>query len=164
MIKMIEKMNVRFCGPNDAKVLNAAYAEGYRFMCNGDYATCDTIDPWSGMPDVTENAYFFDSREEAEAFAAKQVWPFNPNVHAEVYKVPEHSKDWAELEAEEAAKKAKKEATEARKATEMGLTVEEYKRKKKNEALLRSLEKEIAAMETELARKKALYEKRKNEG
>ena len=134
-------------------------------MCDGDYETCDTIDPWSGMPDVTQNAYFFDNREEAEAFAAKQIWSFNPDIHADVYKVPEYTKTWAELEAEEAAKKAarkaKREATEKAKAEAAGMTVEEYRAEQNRQRLVRTLEKEIAELEKELARKKALLAKKR---
>ena len=63
------------------------YKIGYRFYCDGDYTTTNTIDPWSGMPDVTRNTYFFDTKEEAEAFAITQRWIFNPDIHATVYAI-----------------------------------------------------------------------------
>ena len=67
------------------------YQAGFRFYCDGDYRTTKDIDPWSGMPEVDSNTYFFDNRAEAEAFAMTQRWVFNPEVHAHVHEI----KSWA---------------------------------------------------------------------
>lgn len=63
------------------------YRAGYRYYCDGDYYTTQDIDPWSGMPEVGSNTYFFDNKAEAEAFAITQRWVFNPEMHAEVYQI-----------------------------------------------------------------------------
>lgn len=163
MMKMIPNMSVKYASPTWAKEFNEVYAEGYRFMCDGDYTTSKSIDPWSGMPEVEQNAYFFDTYEEAEAFAEKQKWVFNPDIHSTVYKVPEYTETWEEVkarqEAEKAAKKAKRAAAEKAKADAAGMTVEEYKKAKAKKATISRLEKEIAEMEKELARKKSVLEK-----
>lgn len=59
-------------------------------------------------------------------------------------------------EAEEKAEraKAKRKETEARKAEEAGLTVEEYRKEKAKKAKIKRLENEIAELEKELKNKK----------
>ena len=69
------------------EIMKDLYKMGYRFYCGGDYKTANTIDPWSGMPDVIQNTYFFDTKEEAEAFAVTQRWIFNSDIHATVYEL-----------------------------------------------------------------------------
>ena len=154
---MMIKISKKFV---DAEEKNDLYKAGYRYLVEGDYETLGTRDPWSGMPDTTNNIYAFSDRTEAEAFAVKQIWVFNPNVHADVVEIPEHTETFAEWREEEnrkkAARKAKKEANEARKAAEAGMTVEEYRAKCKRATLAKKVANEIAELEKELARKKAL--------
>lgn len=139
--------------------LNNAYAEGYRFYCEGNYRTLNTIDHWSGMPNTENDLFFFNDKEEAEGFAKTQTWVFNKNVTAEVYEIPEHTKTWeerkAEVEAKKAEEKAKRAKAEAKKAEALGLTVEEYKKEKARKTKIRKAEKEIARLEKELAEAKA---------
>ncbi len=52
--------------------------------------------------------------------------------------------------------KAKRKETEARKAAEAGLTVEEYRKEKARKGTIHRLEREITELEKELAEKKAL--------
>ena len=162
MMKMIENRDARWL---NAEVKNAAYAEGYRFMCNGDYSMADGVDPWSGMPNTTQNTYFFDTREEAEAFAEKQVWVFNPNVHADVYEIPEHTETREEYEArmiaEKAAKEARKLARDTEKAKAAGMTVEAWRARQKELAKARRYRKEAEKMEAEIARLQAEIKWRK---
>lgn len=161
MKKMIKKS---YIGPD---MKNELYAEGYRYLVDGDYKTLDTIDPWSGMPNTTNNIYAFSDRAEAEAFAVTQTWVFNHDVHAEVEELPEHTETWREFqdryvreqaeakaqrEAKKAEAKAKREAKEAKKAADAGMTLDEYKKAK-------ALEKQIARLEVELAEKKEELEK-----
>lgn len=146
-----------------AEEMNDLYKAGYRYLVQGDFKVLNRYDPWTGMPDVTENLYAFSDKAEAEAFAEKQIWVFNPEVHSSVEEIPEHTEtrtEYLERKAKEKAeRKAKREATEAKKAAEAGLTVEEYKAEKKRVALAKKVAKEIAELETELARKKALLKK-----
>lgn len=155
MMKMIKDRDVRWL---KAEVLNTAYAEGYRFMCNGDYATTSGLDPWSGMPNTTQNAYFFDNREEAEAFAVKQVWVFNKDIHADVYEIPEHTETRAEREAREAKEKAEKEARklarDTAKAEAEGMSVEAWRKRQKELAKAWSYRKEAEHMKAEIERLK----------
>ena len=143
-----------------AEELNDLYKAGYRYTVEGDYKTLGTTDPWSGMPDTTNNIYAFSDRNEAKAFAVKQIWVFNPDVHASVVEIPEHTETFAEWREKEdrkkAARKAKKEANEAKKAAEAGLTVEEYRAEHKRVALAKRVTNEITELEKDLARKKAL--------
>lgn len=154
---MTTKINKSFV---NAEEKNDLYKAGYRYIVEGDYRTLNSTDPWSGMPNTTNNIYAFTDKAEAEAFAVTQIWVFNPDVHARVEELPEHTKTWAETLEEEAKKKAerkaKKEANEAKKAAEAGMTVEEYKAERKRIALAKRVAKEIAELEAELARKKAL--------
>lgn len=159
MKKMIEGRSVEWL---KAEVLNTAYAEGYRFMCDGDYAITDGTDPWSGMPNTTQNAYFFDSGEEAEAFAIKQIWVFNSDIHADVYKIPEHTETRAEREAREAKEKAEKEARklarDTAKAEAEGMSVEAWRERQKELAKARRYRREAENMKAEIERLKAEIE------
>ena len=154
MMMKIEKSYLK------AEELNNLFEMGYRFVVRGDFKTLDNDDPWSGMPEVTNNYYAFDNKAEAEAFAVNQIWVFDPDIHAEVKTIPAHTETAAEKEErykkEAAERKAKKEAAEAKKAAEAGMTVKEYRAEKRRVALAKKLTKEIAEMEKELLRKKAL--------
>ena len=132
--------------------------EGYKFRVDCDYTTCGTTDPWSGMPDIDNNVAVFTDKAEAEAFAAEQVWPFNPNVHGKVEEL-HWGETWAEMETriarEKAERKAKREAKETEKAATAGMTVAEYKAAKVKAAKRAQLKKEIAELEKELTAKRA---------
>lgn len=132
--------------------------EGYKYSVDCDFTTCGTTDPWSGMPDINNNVAVFTDKIEAEAFAAEQVWPFNPNVHGKVEEL-RWGETWAEMEVrlarEKAERKAKKDAKEAEKAAAAGMTVNEYKAAKAKAAKRARLEKEIARLENELAAARA---------
>lgn len=136
----------------------ALITEGYKYSVDCDFTTCGTTDPWSGMPDIDNNVAVFTNKAEAEAFAAEQVWPFNPNVHGKVEELC-WGETWAEMEArierEKAERKAKREAKEAEKAAAAGMTVAEYKAAKAKAAKRVRLEKEITELEKELAAKRA---------
>lgn len=150
-----------------AELLNELYNLGYRYITEGDYATLDTFDPWSGMPNTTNNIYAFDNKEEAEAFAEKQIWVFNDKVHAKVKEIPPHTKTWGEIAKEEAKakaeRKAKAEARKIEKAKAMGLTLEEYKAEEKRKREIKIIKKEITALEKELAEKKTYLKKLENQ-
>lgn len=132
--------------------------EGYKFFVKCDFTTCGTTDPWSGMPNINNNVAVFMDKAEAEACAAGQVWPFNPNIHGAVEKLV-WGETWDEMEErltrEKAERKAKRKAKEAANAAAMGLTVEEYRKVKAREKEIKTLEKEITELEKELANKKA---------
>lgn len=146
-----------------AETKNELYKAGFRFCVKGDYTIAEGTDPWSGMPNTTNNYYAFTDEQEAALFAAGQVWVFNPSVHARVEVLPEHTETWEEAEArranEKANRQAKKAANEAQKAAKAGMTVEEYKAEKKRAALVKKVTKEIAELKAELARKEALLRK-----
>lgn len=106
-----------------------------------------------------------ESPEEAVKMAEVEGYMVNKN----------YVKTVAELEAEEAARKAyidaeiakekaakaRKAAREAEKAEAMGMTVEEYKTYKKKVALLKKLPKEITEVENEIKRLTAEIERKK---
>ena len=150
---MKTKINKSFLQAEDK---NNLYEAGYRYIVQGDYKILDSIDPWSGMPNVTNNIYAFTDKAEAETFAITQIWVFNRDVHATVEELPEHTKTWAEICEEEAKKKAerkaKKEANEAKKAAEAGMTIEEYKAERKRLSNIRKIKNKIIETEAELNR------------
>ena len=145
-----------------AEEKNSLYKAGYRYIVEGDYKVLSSIDPWSGMPETTNNVYAFSDKAEAETFAVTQIWVFNKDIHAEVVELPEHTKTWDEIHEEqkqkEAERKAKRKATEERKAAEAGLTVEEYRKEKAKKSTITRLKREIDELEKELAKKKAILE------
>ena len=140
----------------NAESKNDLYKAGYRYIVECDYRTLETTDPWSGMPNTTNNICAFTDKAEAEAFAITQTWVFNPNVHADVEELPEHTKTWDEVKAEDAKRKAdlkaKKVEAEAKKAAKAGLTVEEYRAKKNKERYIKTLARELAEAEAEVER------------
>lgn len=143
-----------------AEEKNILYEEGFRYLVEGNYRCTSMIDPRSGMPDTTHDIFAFTDKTEAEAFAIKQKWIFNKEIHADVKQIPEHSKTATEIQEEKAKKvaekKAKKEANEAAKATAAGMTIAEYRAERKRIALAKRLTREIAELEAELNRKRAL--------
>lgn len=148
---------------------NKAVEEGYKFYVVGDWVMTDTIDPWSGMPNIDGNTHYFTDREEAQEYAQKQTWVFNSDIHGTVEEAThrETEEEVAERvrkeEIEEANKKKQKEIT---KAKEMGMTVEEYRgykkidtKKKRYQREIKKMEEEIARMQKEIARKKKFIDK-----
>ena len=134
---------------------NKMLALGYKYKVEGDFAITSGTDPWSGMPNTTSNTHFFTDKAEAEAYAAKQTWVFNEDIHGTVVEM-KHEETRAEWDAryqrEEAEKKAKKAAREATNAAALGITVEEYKKYKKDKSILKKLPAEIAECEAEIQR------------
>lgn len=132
--------------------------EGYKYSVDCDYTTTNTTDPWSGMPNIDNNVAVFMDKAEAEAYAAEQVWPFNPDVHGKVEELV-WGETYAEMDArlarEKAERKAKKDAKEAEKAAAAGMTVAEYRAAKAKAAKRARLEKEVARLENELAAARA---------
>lgn len=138
-----------------AEEKNALYKAGYRYIAEGDYRITKGTDPWSGMPNTTNNIYAFTDKAEAEAFAVTQIWVFNPNIHATVEELPEHTETWDEFREKEAKKKAERKAREAAKAAEAGMTVEEYRAEKKRLANIKKIKKEIETLKAVLAKAEA---------
>lgn len=159
------KQSVSKLSPED---MNALYSLGYRYFCEGDYKELETIDPWSGMPDTTNNVYVFtaDEKEKAEAFAKTQHWVFNSSVTAKVKAIPKHTETATEylarLDRAEAQRKATREANDKAKAEKAGMTLEEFKKERVRQANIKRAKTEIEKIEEELkyvkrklARKKA---------
>ena len=88
------KINKDFVTPEEK---NNMYEIGYRYMVEGDYRIVGGIDPWNGMPNVTNNIYAFTDKDEAEVFAKTQIWVFNHDVHAKVEIIPAHTKTRDEI-------------------------------------------------------------------
>jgi len=157
--KMKTMKNVSFV---DAELNNKMYAMGYKFYCHGDFKVLDSIDPWSGMPNVDSNTYFFDTEEEANAFAKANLYPFS-NTPAVVRKLEEHLDTWEERKAKEekarAEAKAKRLAKETAKAEALGMSLEDYKVMMKKERKIKALKKNIANLESELEELKAELKK-----
>ncbi len=143
---------------------NKAFEEGFRFKVNGNYRVLDTIDPWSGMPDLAHDTFAFDNEEEAREYAKTQIFPFTKKP-VEVWKL-EHRETPREtqkrLEREKAEREAKKLANDKAKAEKLGLTLEEFKERRKKLARAKGLETEVERMEKEIERlKKEIARKRK---
>ena len=147
----MKKINTNMLGVEESREL---INEGYKFRVDCDFTTTNTTDPWSGMPNIDNNVAVFTNKTEAEAFAAEQIWPFNPNVHGKVEEL-RWGETWTEMEErmarEKAERKAKKNAKETEKAAATGMTVAEYRAVKVKAAKRARLEKEIARLEKELA-------------
>ena len=154
---MMKKLGKKYL---DAETLNKMYAEGYRYYVRGDFAITEGYDRMSGMPETTNNVYVFTDKGEAEIRAAKETWVFNPNIHGEVVAIPPHTKTWAEreaeMEAEKAARIAKRKANEAKRAAEAGMTVEEYKAERARKNRIETIKGEINRLKETLAKKEAL--------
>jgi hypothetical protein len=56
--KMMMKIEKSWPSP---EMKNDLYAEGYRFIVRGDDHIVDGTDPWSGMPNTSNNLYAFDN-------------------------------------------------------------------------------------------------------
>ncbi len=154
------KINKQFI---NAEAKNDLYKAGYRYIVEGDFKILDTIDPWSGMPNTTNNIYAFSDKAEAEAFALTQIWVFNPDVHSTVEELPEHTETWAEYHErmikEKAERKAKAYEKDAKKAAKEGITVEEFRTRRAKKAHIKKLQNEIEQLEEELKEKKKDLEK-----
>lgn len=146
----------------NANIYNELYAQGYRYLVEGDYKEMASLDPWSGMPMIDKNHYAFDNKDEAEAFALTQYTIFSKS-HPIVEHIPEHTETMAEwsarFQAEKAAEKAKRDAKDTEKATALGFTLEEYRAEKQRQAKIRRMRREIERLENELAETKAKLEK-----
>jgi hypothetical protein len=160
--KMMMKIEKSWPSP---EMKNDLYAEGYRFIVRGDDHIVDGTDPWSGMPNTSNNLYAFDNEAEAEAYALTQTLVFSED-HPDVWAIPPHTEtfdEWMARDAKEKAdKKARKDAREAEKAEAMGLTVEEYKRYKKDKTIAKKLPAEIAECEAEIERLKKEIARKRN--
>lgn len=152
---MMMKINKRYI---TAEEKNDLYKTGYRYIVEGDFETLDTTDPWSGMPNTTNNIYAFSDKSEAEALALTQIWVFNPDIHSTVEELPEHTETHAEyLERtakEKAERKAKAYERDAKKAAKEGITVKEFRTRRAKKAQIKSLQNEIERLEDELKEKK----------
>ena len=107
-----------------------------------------------------------NSKEEAVKKAQRTGYVVHtPSVKTfeEIQKEEERYDTWvADRTKKEAQIQAKRKATEARKAQEAGLTVEEYRKEKARKATITRLEREIAEIEKELKKKKASLKRIKN--
>lgn len=152
----------------NSELNNKLFEQGYLYSVEGDWTLADTIDPWSGMPDVNGRTHFFTDRAEAELYAMAQTWVFNPCIHGEVKEMAYRETPaelHARLEAERVAQEAQKEVLEKEKAEKLGLTVEEYREKvklvkkiKRYKKEIRELEEKVAELTTEIKRKKKFLE------
>lgn len=128
--------------------------EGYKFRVDCDFVNNPT--DLSGMTDIDNNVAVFTDRAEAEAFAAKQVWPFNPNIHGSVEELEwgETYKEMIERLGREALEReTKKIADEKAKNEAMVSCIEEYN-KLTRKRMIGMLTKEIKEFEAELAYKR----------
>lgn len=107
-----------------------------------------------------------ETPEEAAKMAEAEGYVVNKEYVKTVAELEAKEAAWrAHLEAERAkeeAAKARKAAREAEKAEAMGLTVEEYKRYKKDKAIAKKLPAEIAECEAEIERLKKEIARKRN--
>ena len=128
---------------------NALFEGGFLFRVEGDWEITAGVDGWSGMPNTKGNIHYFTNADEAEAYAAKQTWVFNSDVHGKVEAVS-HMETRAEYEARLIKAKAEREAKTAEKAKALNMTVEEYKAYKSVQAKKKRYAREIAELEAEI--------------
>ena len=140
---------------------NTLFEEGFLFRVEGDWEITAGVDGWSGMPNTKGNIHYFTNADEAEAYAAKQVWVFNSNVHGTVEAVS-HMETRAEYEAKMVKAKAEREAKTAEKAKALNMTVEEYKAYKSVQAKKKRYAREIAELEAEIENLKEEIERKSN--
>ena len=140
---------------------NALFEEGFIFRVEGDWEITAGVDGWSGMPNTKGNIHYFTNADEAEAYAAKQTWVFNSNVHGKVEAVS-HMETRAEYEAKMAKIKAEHEAKTIEKAKALNMTVEEYKAYKSVQAKKKRYAREIAELEAEIENLKEKIEIKSN--
>ena len=140
---------------------NALFEEGFLFRVKGDWEITAGIDGWSGMPNTKGNIHYFTNADEAEAYAAKQTWVFNSDVHGKVEAVS-HMETRAEYEAKMAKIKAEHEAKTIEKAKALNMTVEEYKAYKSVQAKKKRYAREIAELEAEIENLKEKIEIKSN--
>lgn len=140
---------------------NALFEEGFLFRVEGDWEITAGVDGWSGMPNTKGNIHYFTNADEAEAYAAKQTWVFNSDVHGKVEAVS-HMETRAEYEAKMAKIKAEHEAKTAEKAKALNMTVEEYKAYKSVQAKKKRYAREIAELEAEIENLKEKIEAKSN--
>ena len=140
---------------------NALLEEGFLFRVKGDWEITAGVDGWSGMPNTKGNIHYFTNADEAEAYAEKQVWVFNSNVHGTVEAVS-HMETRAEYEARLIKAKAEREAKTAEKAKALNMTVEEYKAYKSVQAKKKRYAREIAELEAEIENLKEEIERKSN--
>ena len=140
---------------------NALFEEGFLFRVEGDWEITAGVDGWSGMPNTKGNIHYFTNAGEAEAYAAKQVWVFNSDVHGTVEAVS-HMETRAEYEARLIKAKAEREAKTAEKAKALNMTVEEYKAYKSARAKKKRYAREITELEAEIENLKEEIERKSN--
>ena len=140
---------------------NALLEEGFLFRVEGDWEITAGVDGWSGMPNTKGNIHYFTNADEAEAYAEKQVWVFNSNVHGTVEAVS-HMETRAEYEARLIKAKAECEAKTAEKAKTLNMTVEEYKAYKSVQAKKKRYAREITELEAEIENLKEEIERKSN--
>lgn len=140
---------------------NALLEEGFLFRVEGDWEITAGIDGWSGMPNTKGNIHYFTNADEAEAYAAKQTWVFNSNMHGKV-EVVSHMETRAEYEARLIKAKAEREAKTAEKAKALNMTVEEYKVYKSIQAKKKRYAREIIELEAEIENLKEEIEAKSN--
>ena len=140
---------------------NALFEEGFLFRVEGDWEITAGVDGWSGMPNTKGNIHYFTNADEAEAYAAKQTWVFNSDVHGKVEAVS-HMETRAEYEAKMAKIKAEHEAKTMEKAKALNMTVEEYKAYKSVQAKKKRYAREIAELEAEIENLKEKIEIKSN--
>ena len=140
---------------------NALFEEGFLFRVEGDWEITAGVDGWSGMPNTKGNIHYFTNADEAEAYAAKQTWVFNSDVHGKVEAVS-HMETRAEYEAKKAKIKAEHEAKTIEKAKALNMTVEEYKAYKSVQAKKKRYAREIAELEAEIENLKEKIEIKSN--
>lgn len=140
---------------------NTLLEEGFLFRVKGDWEITAGIDGWSGMPNTKGNIHYFTNADEAEAYAAKQTWVFNSDVHGTVEAVS-HMETRAEYEAKMAKVKAEREAKIIEKAKALNMTLEEYKEYKSVQAKKKRYTREIAELEAEIENLKKKIEAKSN--
>ena len=140
---------------------NTLFEEGFLFRVKGDWEIVEGIDGWSGMPNTKGNIHYFTNADEAEAYAAKQMWVFNSDLHRTVEAVS-HMETRVEYETKMAKATSEREAKITEKAKALNMTVEEYKAYKSVQAKKKRYTREIAELEAEIENLKKKIEAKSN--
>ena len=113
------------------------------------------------MPNTKGNIHYFTNADEAEAYASKQMWVFNSDVHGTVEAVS-HMETRAEYEAKMAKAKSEREAKIIEKAKALNMTLEEYKLYKSVQTKKKRYAREITELEEEIENLKKKIEAKSN--
>lgn len=121
----------------------------------------EEVEDITEAPTEAEALKIFEAKYDTKIYKVQTHTLQNIGEYANRYakRNEQWRKEKEEVEKKKAEEKARKEAREKAKAEALGMTVEAYRKMKKNEATARRIRKEIEELKQELARKEAYLAK-----